>query len=153
MKPNALLLQSYLDACYIVHLGGESTLQLLVGHATPALDALPSAQSHVWALINPGNARSAPWPEALNARRMDMLMRLLRQRGLQSSMTESYAEDGSWAERGVLIHDIALRQLDALAVRFGQHATLIGAADRPVQLRLYGREWRALDSRSGDRPD
>lgn len=144
MKPNAVLQQSYLDARYVVHLDEGGALQLSLGHATPALDAIGRPDAHYWALLNPGNPRSAPWPEGLNTRRMDTLQRLLRQRGLSQSPAESYAEDGSWSERGVLIHAITQQQLDALAIRFGQHAVIIGGASLPATLRLYGRGWPDL---------
>lgn len=144
MKPDARLLQAFLDARYVVQLDEDTAVQVLIGHPTPALDPLAQASGSCWALFNPGNARSAPWPDAFNARRMQVLLRLLKQHGLAASPAESYAEDGSWNERGVLVHAIALRQLDALALRFGQHAAIIGAPGRPAQLRLYGRQWRSL---------
>jgi hypothetical protein len=144
MKPDALLLQSYIDARYLVHPSEQPAVQLQLGHAHAPLDAMPRTADQCWALLNPGNARSAPWPDAHNAQRMQVLQRLLRHRGLHCSPAESYAEDGSWSERGVLIHAIELRTLDALAIRFGQHATIVGAVSRPAELRLYGRDWREL---------
>jgi hypothetical protein len=144
MKPDAELLQSYRDARYVVSWPDPSATQILLDHANRALDELPHTHEHHWALLNPGNARSAPWPDACNERRMERLQRLLRQRHLRFSAAESYAQDGSWSERGVLIHGIELTELDALAIRFGQHATIIGAATRPAKLRLYGRGWWEL---------
>lgn len=136
MRLTAALLQAYRDALYVVH-GASGALQIHLGHAQTELDGRVRS-GEVWALVQAGNPRSGVWPDALNRVRTLRLQRLLRQAGVAVSPAESQDANGEWHERGWLAHSLPEHRAHAFALRFGQHAVVLGGPGRVATLRHYG---------------
>jgi hypothetical protein len=135
------LLRAFTNAEYRVVLGGE-TMSLRPGRAQPDLDA--ALGERTWAILtacNPGGERDSG--EA-NHERQRRLHDIVAESGWPAHAGVNRDPDGEWPdEPSMLIVDAPMRELDALAGRFGQAAILAGAPGQPARLRLYGGGWPA----------
>lgn len=143
MRPNPALLRCFLDARYYVRLAALEH-EIRLGEMQHRLNALLDAPDRVWVLLSAGCPRSAPWPPRLNTLRLRQLQTLARRGCHRVYEAEGRASDRSWSEASLLLCLPDLRQADALACRFGQHALVWGAPAQPAALRFYGAGWRAL---------
>ena len=96
------------------------------------------------------NPRSSALPAAQNERLLAQLRRELDAAGLRYLDGDGYLPGEQWREPSVLVTGLAPDALDALVRRYAQNAILVVRPGRPVRLRLYRPDWRALTPDAAD---
>ena len=128
------LLETYLAADYRWHHEGQWR-PLVIGHAAPVLDdAFPAAAQ--FGLLTAWNPQSVPQPEQRNRDADHALHEALEGSGLAYTPAFAAARNRTWKEASWLVIDMPPADLDRLAHRFGQLATLCWRRGEAVRLRM-----------------
>lgn len=143
-RPDSRLLQAFQTAVYAVQPPGGEWWRITMGVPALAIDAAAVPGTTCWALIAAGCPRSAPWPQRLNAQRLALLRRRVQRAGWVAWPARGADPAGTWAEDSWLVFLPRLRDADALACRFGQHAIVCAGYGAPALLRCYGPGWAAF---------
>jgi hypothetical protein len=131
----ATLVDAYCAANYRWELDGRWHA-LRVGHPAPDLEAgYPDCA--VFGLVSAWDPHSVPRAEAVNRTADEALHTTLLASGLPYRAGFSSAANRSWREPSWLVMGMPLEELDRLALRFGQLATLGWQRGEPVRLRMY----------------
>lgn len=129
------LLAAYMNSAYRVALDATTAAVLRVGRRTATLERrLPRACS--FGLVSAWNPGSRRLDGAANARAQAELVRMIRRAG-HASRGVTNAPGSVWEEPACLLLDPPVDDLDALARRFGQAATLYWRRGGAVRLRAY----------------
>jgi hypothetical protein len=131
----ASLVQAYLDADYRWELDGRWH-PLAIG--APAADleaAFPHSRN--CGLLSAWNPHSVERPEAENRAEDDALHAQLQASGLACRPAFSSARNRTWREPSWIVLDMPVERFDALAMRFGQLATVHAVRGEAARLRVY----------------
>ncbi len=129
------LMQAYQDADYRWELAGRWQ-PLRIGAPAPTLQAM-FPQAREFGLLSAWNPYSVERPEAANREADEALNTALLASGLPHRPGFSSARNRSWREPSWVVVDMPVEELDALARRFDQLATLHLHRGEPVRLRMY----------------
>jgi hypothetical protein len=129
------LMQAYLDADYRWELD-RRWQSLRIGTLAPVPEAAFPDGSE-FGLLSAWDPYSVVRPEPANRIDDDALHAALLASGRPHRPAFSSAPNRSWREPSWLVVDLPAAELDALAQRFGQLATLYWRRGEPVRLRMY----------------
>jgi hypothetical protein len=131
----ATLVQSYLAADYRWELDG-TWHPLTIGECASQLQTtFPDARSY--GLLSAWNPHSVERPDAENRAADAALAHALQASGLRHRAAFSSARNRTWREPSWIVLDMPLPAFDALALQFGQLATVHGERGHPARLRVY----------------
>ena len=131
----AALVQAYLAADYRWELDGQ-WFPMPVGARAPELEhAFPRAGN--FGLLSAWNPHSVERADEENRAEDELLRAALAATGLPFRAAFSSARNRTWREPSWIVMDMPATELDALARRFGQLATVHAERGRTVRLRVY----------------
>ena len=129
------LVQAYLAADYRWELDGQWYPMPIGARADELERAFPQARSY--GLLSAWNPQSVERPDAENRAEDELLNAALAATGLPFRAAFSSARNRAWREPSWIVMDLPAPELDALARRFGQLATVHAERGRFVRLRVY----------------
>lgn len=125
---------AYLATRFLVNTGSQ-IIEVRSGQHSDALDDWLNAQdAESWAFISPCNPRSAQLSPQENAQREATLRGELGREALNWVPGEGVSEDGLWREPSVLITNVTCQWAQALGVRYGQNAIVVGRRHSPAAI-------------------
>ncbi|HET7359528.1 MAG TPA: DUF3293 domain-containing protein [Rhodanobacteraceae bacterium] len=131
-------MDSYLRSDYRVRLAQGGCASIRVGQPLPAAlrATLPDAGAP-WGFITAWNPWSTPRPPAVNRTAQRQLLAALRAQVPASCVRAAVGVDADgkrWREPSLFAAGVAFAVLDALMLRFGQHAIVRGTGAGPAEL-------------------
>lgn len=138
MAPDAALLQLYRDTHYEVRLpSGNVRCCLRIGRRVPAaVDAWLGA-APLCAFVTAYNPYSRAQTAALNRAAQQALLQQLKHLQARWLPAVGRIPGQAWREPSLLVADLALDRIDALAWRYSQNAVVVAHRQAAAQLRLY----------------
>jgi hypothetical protein len=141
----AALVQAYRDCHFEVRrVDGGARDTLRIGEPMPAAVATWLGDAPLCAFITAYNPRSTAQPARDNRRAQRELLRQLQQHGARWRPGVGRIPGQPWREPSLLVADLDLAVIDALAWRHSQNAIVLVHRSATAQLRLYGAGWAAL---------
>ena len=129
------LLEAYRDTRYLFAADGAEH-EVRIDRRNPAAEAwLMGRGAAGGGFITADNPRSRLTPAAENAAARQRLAETVRERGAEAVPHTGAGQDGAWPpEQGLLVLDLPVAELTALAEEFGQNAIVWFAPGQPARL-------------------
>ena len=132
---NTDLEKAFIATAYFAFLPGM-TAQIRIGKISDKLDQwLESNGYSTWSFITPYNPQGHIVSGGGNASRYNDLVNITRQRNWGTVPAEAKSDTGDWpAELGLIVFDVVIDEVEALAVFFNQLAIVRGNIGAPARL-------------------